>query len=355
MSFKGKKGNIPVSSVIEFCNTLGYVLFVIGVSLVISTLIIISANDALALVKSDNAVTVTLQDNISPAKMTSLLKETGVINHKLVFRIFLIFKDVTSFEKGTFELNSSMDYGQIVSILKRTKTGSVVRVTIPEGYTLKQIAQVMEDSQVCSADDFIRTANTYDFAHELLKDVPLEDNRLEGYLFPDTYDFYVNENTVSVINKMLNNFEKKYTQAMRDMTREKGKSTREIIIIASLIEKEARWESERAVISGVIYNRLKAKDKFPRLQIDATVMYVTGHKDKLTAEDLATDSPYNTYMYSGLPPTAICNPGLPSILAAIAPESNGYYYYVVNPETGGHLFAKTLSEHNANVQKMSNK
>lgn len=344
-----------VSAVTEFCNTVGYVLFVIGVSLIISTIVIISANDALALVKPDNAVVITLEDSTTPAEMATTLKDMGIIEHKFIFRLFLIFKDVSAFEKGTFELNSNMDYGQIISVLKRTKTGNVVRVTIPEGYTMQQIAQLMEDSQVCSADDFIRTANTYDFAHEVLQDVPIEDNRLEGYLFPDTYDFYVNENTVSVINKMLNNFEKRYTDAMRDLTEKKGKTIAEIVNIASLIEKEAQWESERAVISGVIYNRINAPDRFPRLQIDATLMYVTGHKDALTAEDLATDSPYNTYTHEGLPPTAICNPGLPSILAAISPEKHSYYYYVANPETGGHVFSKTLSEHNAAVAKMNNK
>lgn len=355
MAQKRKRQSSFVASVTEFCNTVGYVLFVIGLSLVISTFIIVSANDALALVKQDNEVTITLQDKMTPAEMTDLLKEVGVINHKAVFRLFLIFKDVSSFEKGTFELNSNMDYGQIVSTLKRTRTGSVVRVTIPEGYTIKQIAQLMEDSQVCSADDFVRTANTYAFAHEVLKEVPMEENRLEGYLFPDTYDFYVNENTVSVINKMLNNFERKYTEAMRELTAENGQTIAEIVLIASLVEKEAQWDSERTVIAGVIYNRLKAKDRFPKLQIDATLMYVTGHKDALTVEDLAIDSPYNTYTHNGLPPTAICNPGLPSILAAISPEKNSYYYYVANPETGGHVFSKTLSEHNANVAKMNKK
>ena len=109
------------------------------------------------------------------------------------------------------------------------------------------------------------------------------------------------------------------------------------------------------MIAGVIYNRLNAPDRFPKLQIDATLLYVTGHKENLTAEDLLIDSPYNTYLYDGLPPTAICNPGLNAMLAAISPEQNEYYYYVADPETGGHVFSKTVEEHNQAVAEMRKK
>ena len=199
------------------------------------------------------------------------------------------------------------------------------------------------------------TAQTADFDYEFIDNDSEELSRLEGYLFPDTYEFYENENTVSVINKMLNNFEKRYTTAMRNLTEKNGKTIAEIVVLASLIEKEAMWESERTMISGVIYNRLNSPDRFPKLQIDATLMYVTGHKEALTADDLLIDSPYNTYLYDGLPPTAICNPGLNAILAAISPEPNEYYYYVADPETGGHVFSKTLDEHNAAVAAMRTK
>ena len=339
----------------QFFNTLGYILLIVGISLLISTVVIVTANDALALVKPDKDVTITLTSKKTAEEMSELLAEKGVITYKQVFRLFLRIKKMDAFDKGTFELNSNMDYGQIVSTLKREKTGSVVRITIPEGYTIKQIAQLMEDSQVCSADAFIRTANTYDFSHTALKDVPMTENRLEGYLFPDTYDFYINENTVSVINKMLNNFEKRYTKAMRDLTEKNGKTIAEVIVVASLIEREAQLASERATIAGVIYNRLADKANFPKLQIDAALMYVTGHKEALTAEDLLIDSPYNTYVNEGLPPTAICNPGLPAILAAIEPETHEYYYYVADPETGAHVFSKTLAEHNAAVAKINKK
>ncbi len=355
MARKRKKSHAVLSAIAQFCRTLGYVLFIIGVSLLISTLVIITANDALALVKQDKDVTLTLTSDKTAEEMAELLQGKGIINYKQVFLLFLKVKKMDSFDKGTFDLNSNMDYGQIVSTLKREKKGSIVRVTIPEGYTIKQIAQLMEDQQVCSSEAFLITANTYDFSHTVLKDVPMTENRLEGYLFPDTYDFYVNENTVSVINKMLNNFEKRYTKAMRELTEKNGKTIAEIVVVASLIEREAQLASERATIAGVIYNRLADKANFPKLQIDAALMYVTGHKEALTAEDLLIDSPYNTYLNEGLPPTAICNPGLPSILAAIDPEAHEYYYYVADPETGAHVFSKTLAEHNAAVAKMNKK
>lgn len=335
--------------------SVGYILLIVGIALVLSTAAIVVANDVLALVKPDNSVTVKLDYDLSSDEMAEMLQDYGIIDYAFVFKLFANMKDINYFKSGTYDLNSRMDYGQIISELNREKIGDVVQVTIPEGYTIAQIAELMEENRVCSAAQFITTANTYEFSHEVLKDVPMTENRLEGYLFPDTYQFYVNEKTVSVINKMLNNFEKRYTDAMRAITEKNGQTIGEILVIASLIEKEAKWESERTIIAGVIYNRLNAPDRFPKLQIDATLLYVIGHKDTISAEDLLTDSPYNTYLYEGLPPTAICNPGLNAILAAISPEENGYYYYVADPETGGHVFSRTLAEHNQAVANMKNK
>ena len=348
-------GATVVNATAGLLKSVGYILLVVGIALGLSTAAIVVANDVLALVKPDNDVTIKFEYDLSSDEVADLLKEYGVIDYAFVFKMFTGMKEINYFKSGTYDLNSNMDYGQIISELRREKIGDVVKVTIPEGYTVAQIAELMEENRVCSAAEFIRTANTYEFAHQVLKDVPFRENRLEGYLFPDTYQFYVNEKTVSVINKMLNNFEKRYTDAMRAITEKNGQTIDEILVIASLIEKEAKWASERTMIAGVIYNRLNAPDRFPKLQIDATLLYVIGHKDTITAEDLLTDSPYNTYLYEGLPPTAICNPGLNAILAAISPEKNNYYYYVADPVTGGHVFSKTLAEHNQAVADMNKK
>ena len=223
----------------------------------------------------------------------------------------------------------------------------------PEGYTIQQIAELLEESRVCGADDLIETANTYPFKHEFLQDVPMEENRLEGFLFPDTYQFYVNDSTVRVLNTMLNNFNNKYTDEMRELTANSGLTMREILAVASMVEREAKLPEERATIAGVIYNRLNNPSEFPHLDIDATVQYALGeHKEQLTQEDLQIDSPYNTYVVEGLPAGPICNPGLPSILAALQPEDHNYYFYVANPEDGSHLFARTYAQHQENVAAM---
>lgn len=330
-------------------STIAYICFILGVSFILSTIAILVANDMFGLVQDTDIVTITLEKDDSLGKVASMLKKEGIIDHKWAFKLYARLKHTSGFSTGEFDLSSDMDYGQIISALKRSNTSTeTVTITIPEGYTIKQIAELLEKGRVCGSNDFIEAANSYDFAHEFLSDVPMVENRLEGYLFPDTYQFYINERPVSAINKMLNNFNRKYTEEMRKLTEEKGLTIAQVVNIASLIEKEAQLPEEQARISGVIWNRLNNSSAYPYLDIDAAILYVTGHKEELTAEDLQIDSPYNLRKSTGLPPTAICNPGVPAMLAAISPESHGYYYYVANGE-GGHIFSKTIEEHNAAV------
>ena len=335
-----------------FLNTVSYILLILGVSLILSTFAILVSNDVLALVKEDNPVILTLTEDTASGQVASRLKQEGVIQYPWVFRLLTSLKKVDSFDAGTYELNSDMDYGQLISALRGSgEQRTVVRVTIPEGYTLQDICDLLVEKKVLTAEKFWETANTYPFSHAMLADVPMVDNRLEGYLFPDTYDFYVGDNAVNVINKMLNNFVKKYTKAMRNLTEANGLTIAEVVKVASLVEKEAKMADERTTIAGVIYNRLNSSS-FPYLQIDATIMYATGHKDALTADDLKIDSPYNTYTHEGLPPTAICNPGVSCLMAAIQPEKTKYYYYVAKAD-GSHIFSRTLAEHNKAVAKVA--
>ncbi len=336
-----------------FGSALSYILLVLGVSFILSAAAILIANDMFALVKEEKTVTIEFDEDLKPGDMGALLKENGLIRYKSMFALFAKLKHIDSFSKGTFQLDATMDYGQMIGVLQRSSTyQETVMVTIPEGYTIAQIAELMEKARVCGSDDFIETANTYDFSHEMLADVPMVENRLEGYLFPDTYEFYVNDKPVNVINKMLNNFVNKYTDEMIKITEENGMTIAEVVNIASLIERECKVADEQTRISGVIHNRLNHSDAFPYLDIDATLLYVIGHKEELTEEDLQTDTPYNTRLYKGLPPTAICNPGIGALLAAMQPEEHDYYYYVANPETGAHVFSRTLEEHNAAVEEM---
>ncbi len=333
-------------------NTISYVLLIVGISLILSTFGILVANDVLALVKDGGEVQVELKEESTPEAVGLLLQEKDAIAYPWAFELFSQLKHVDTFEPGSFKLDRSMDYNQMISALKDHEVeAAVVRVTIPEGYNLKDICALLVEKNVVREDAFWQVANNYDFAHYMLKDVPMVENRLEGYLFPDTYDFYANNDKVNdeahavdVINKMLNNFVNKYTKAMRNLTEAKGMTIADVVKVASLVEKEAKLSSERTTIAGVIYNRLNSSN-FPFLQIDASILYAVGHKDKLTAEDLQIDSPYNLHTNSGLPPTAICNPGVACMMAAIQPENHKYYYYVAKPD-GSHLFNRNLDGHN---------
>lgn len=346
-----KKSRGP-KTIKKVVNTFSYILLILGIALLISGFAIVVANDVFALVKEEQTVMLTLDAEKTPAEMGQLLEENQIIKYPWVFSLFSKMKQIESFDTGKFEVSATMDYGQIISALTRVATyRETVTVTIPEGYTIQQIAQLMEDTRVCGKNDFVETANTYDYSHDFLKDVPMVENRLEGYLFPDTYEFYISDKPVNVINKMLNNFDKKYSKEMLQLTEEAGFTVADIVNIASMIEKEAQKANERTVISGVIHNRLNNSDAFPYLNIDATVMYAIGHKEKLTSADMETDTPYNTYKYSGLPPTAICNPGIASIVAAISPEEHGYYYYVAEKD-GSHIFSRTYDEHQAAIRSV---
>lgn len=332
-------------------NTVSYILLIVGLSLIISTFAILVANDVLALIKDGGEVTVELSDDSTPQEVGLLLQQQEIIEYPWAFELFSMLKKVEVFEAGTFTLDTSMDYNQMISALRDDSTPvAVVRVTIPEGYSLKDICALLVEKDVVQENAFWEVANNYEFSHYFLEDVPMVENRLEGYLFPDTYEFYANNENVNseshavdVINKMLNNFAKKYTKAMRNLTEANGMTIADVVKVASLIEKEAQREDERMTIGGVIYNRLNSGN-FPFLQIDASILYVTGHKEALTAEDLLIDSPYNLYTNSGLPPTAICNPGVACMMAAIQPENHKYYYYVAKPD-GSHIFSRTNEEH----------
>ena len=213
-------------------NKFTYVLFVLGVSMLLSAFMILTANDVFALIKTENKVVVEVKDDVTVKEMADILGENGVIEYPWAFNLYSTVKKYKSFESGKFELDSDMDYGQIINTLKRVSSYTeTVTVTIPEGYTLKQIAQLMEDSMVCSAKDFLETAATYPYKHDYLQEIPMEELRLEGFLFPDTYEFYKNDKPVNVINKMLNNFDVKYSDDIIEYAEATGRgSTRKCML-----------------------------------------------------------------------------------------------------------------------------
>ncbi|MDR3149002.1 MAG: endolytic transglycosylase MltG [Oscillospiraceae bacterium] len=276
------------------------------------------------------------------------LKEQGIIEYEWLFKVFAKVASAESkIEPGVYQLDSTLDYRAVVSSMKHNSGARPVvnDVLIPEGYTCKQIFALLEQKKVCSVKELNEAAANYQFKYSFLDGLPYGDaNRLEGFLFPDTYSFYQGSSGDEAIKKFLNNFDKKFTQEMRDTVAAQGKSIKEVLTVAALIEREAANDKERPTIASVIFNRLNNWSN-PLLQIDASIQHaLPEHKPVINAEDLQLDSPYNTYKYAGLPPGPIANPGVPSIKAALAPASTNYYFYALGKDESHHFF-KTEEEH----------
>lgn len=353
-----------------------YVLFVIGLSAILATVGWIWANDLLALNKEYTSVIITVPEEsiiqteekgedgelhtVARADLDRIvdqLKEEGLIEYKFLFKLYARFsKADLKIVAGTYELNTEMDYRALVTNMSRaSSTRQTLDVTIPEGYTLDQIFQLLERQGVSTAAKLEEMAANWDYAFDWLQDLPLGDyHRLEGYLFPDTYTFYLGEDPKYVINKMLANFDSKMEQYFDTFTEESAYSLHDIVTIASMIEKETDGEDYRTIAS-VLYNRLNntAAETAGFLQIDATLVYINGGKVP-TEADKKIDSPYNTYLYQGLPAGPISNPGMASLYAAMNPDSTNYYYYVLNPATNRHEFSRTYAEHQAKMANFAN-
>lgn len=323
-----------------------YAIFVIGVSALLACIGWVAANDVLALNKPEKTATITITNDDSFGDVAEKLKDEGLIEYKFLFNLFATFtRSKDDVVAGTFTLNTDMDYRALLSGMSaNSATRATVTVTIPEGYTVDQIFTLLEEKGVASVEDLQDMAANQDYAFSFLQDLELGDyHRLEGYLYPDTYEFTTPQNPLYVINKMLVRFDEQFTDAMRQEVADSGRTIHEIITIASMIEKETDG-NDRADIASVIYNRLNNPSGGTQgyLQIDATLAYINGGKVP-TEADKSIDSPYNTYLYKGLPAGPISNPGLESIKAAMNPNSTSYYYYALGDD-GVHHFFKTLRE-----------
>ncbi len=329
-----------------------YFAFVLCVSALLASVGWLAANDVLSLNKPELSAEITVRDGESIGEIAEDLAQAGIIKYKGLFRLFAKISRVEEENKidpGTYTLSSSLDYRAIITGMQQgidwaSLEKETARVLIPEGRTMEQTFEILEEAGVCSAELLAECAKDHDFEYRFLSaDTLGDEKRLEGYLFPDTYDFYLDSAPETVIAKMLDDFDSRVTEEMYQQAERLGYSMHEIVTVASLIEKEAGADSERATIASVIYNRLNS-NYYPYLEIDATVLYAIGEsKTDITYEDLNVDSPYNTYNHEGLPPGAIANPGLASIRAALSPEETGYYFYALG-KNGTHEFFSTYSQ-----------
>lgn len=335
-----------------------YIAFVIGVSTVLSILAINWANDVFALVKEENIIQVEIPANATVSEVSKILGENDLIEYPFVFRMYVGYKyrkaDLT-FREGTYELNSTLNYDQMISTIRYKKTREIVTITIPEGYTVNEIIDLFVSKGIGTKEGYVEAINNFPYEYkfmEVLKTLPLSDQRiyrLEGYLFPDTYDFYTDSSEVAILDKMLSTFDQRFDDAYYGRCTELGLNLDQVITLASIVQGEGKLAADFYPIAGVFYNRLRNASQYPKFESDATIQYcIQEHKEDLTQQDLNIDSPYNTYLYPGLTPGAICNPGWEAIQAALYPESHDYYFFHADTD-GSTLFAKTYQQHQSNI------
>jgi len=299
-----------------------------------------------------------IEKNETASEIAERLEKEGIIRKKIFFEIYVLLKKrEKQLKSGLYKLSPSMSIPKIVE--KLVKGNSIKKtITIPEGWTLRDIGNYLEKKKVCKAQDFWKitgeSGKIYpnDSLPDLSSQFPFLKQKpknisLEGFLFPDTYEVVKGESCKEIIIKMLKNFQKKVLPLEKEIQKQK-KSLFEVLIMASLLEKEVKTKKDKEIVSGILWKRLKSK--IP-LQVDATITYITNKKTlKISKKDLQIASPYNTYLKKGLPIGPISNPGLDSILAALYPKESEFWYYLSTPE-GKTIFSKTLKEHNIAKRK----
>lgn len=290
-------------------------------------------------------VEVTIPLGSSAPKIAAILEREGVIASTQTFRLYLRLHGGAGFKAGTYTLHRHQAFEGIVARLRKGPDVVYDRLTIPEGFTLSQIAERVGKLEGRSADAFLAAAGSGEIKSEI---APNQTN-LEGLLFPDTYLFKRQDDERTILRRMIERFDEVATEVgIPDAKTSVGVSPYDAVIVASLVEREARVPEDRGAIARVVYNRLAKK---MLLQVDATVLYALGaHKTRVLNSDLKIASPYNTYLHPGLTPTPIASPGRAALQAALAPPPSDYLFYVVVEANGRHAFASTAAGHAANIR-----
>lgn len=301
--------------------------------------------------RADNPATVVIEPGSSFNTISSKLKEAGVISNEFFFGVAARMEGVAgNLKAGTFELNSNMTHKEIFAALSKGEAFKSVRVTIPEGLRIEQVAAILEEKLGIPAAEYDTLARTGapQFAEDFVFLRGAYQDSLEGYLFPDTYDFKEGASANEVIRKQLGTFSRVWSEAAQPNAKAQasGLSDQQILTAASVIEKETKIAEERELVSAVIYNRINRNMK---LQMCSTVQYLlpdgdSKNKLRLTNADLAIESPYNTYIHAGLPAGPIASPGAAAIKAAFNPSEKDYLFFVLTGKDGSQTFATTEAE-----------
>jgi peptidoglycan lytic transglycosylase G len=303
-------------------------------------------------------VTFTIRPGQTAAEIGDELQRQGLIRSALAFRFEVESRALSNkLGAGDYELSPSLSTAEIVAVLGRGAIAHGKGLTVVEGWRVDQIARKASDLQLGQPDEILRLVQQ-PRENGLSPPDPLAAS-LEGYLFPETYEFDPKASSREIVETMLRQFDRRVDDALRNQAAARGLSLAQAVTLASIVEREAAKPAERPLVASVYLNRLAAN---MRLQADPTVQYAVANRDlaaaqaygfwkrDLSPQDLKTDSPFNTYQNGGLPPAPICNPGLDALRAALNPADSRYLYFVARGD-GSHAFAESLQEHLANVQK----
>lgn len=306
--------------------------------------------------KNSNDITFNIPEGATSDEVIKLLQDNDIIKQPKLFSVVMKMKNL-DFYPGDITLKPSMSYSQIIDELAvNRETRETVSVTFPEGITLRDAAQLLEDNKVCLKKDFLFQFNkSQDFEFEkLIEDTDQMFYKREGYFFPDTYEFYLDDDAYNVSRIIKEHFAEKFTASMQSKMRQSGMTLNELITLASMVQREAGTVKDMPIVASVFLNRLDDPATFPSLESDATGNYIKNvikkEADTNVSIKFFTEG-YDTYNCKGLPAGAICNPGLDAINAVLNPEETEYYYFCNNLDTGKAYYAKTLEEHEKNLVK----
>ncbi len=298
---------------------------------------------------SKELITIELMEGSGSSVIANQLKDGKLIRHPLVFKLYARFRGDLVYQKGIHFVSDSMSYSDLLEVMASAPDVSEAakKVVIPEGFELWQIVDLLVENGLGDREVFYREIETGSFDFPFVAEIPRTENRLEGYLYPDTYLFSPEEGEHEIISRMLETFNEKVVPVYHGYGTDK--TLDEILIFASVIEREAANDQERPLVASVFENRMELGMK---LESCATVQYILKErKTILSIEDIAIDSPYNTYLYGGLPKGPIASPGLASVEAALHPADTDYLYFLATSDGSGNLFSKTFEEHNQKIAK----
>lgn len=336
-----------------------WLCMVLLTSFTIASYLIGGSNDFFAVGRNEGTTLIAIPETgLDPDKLAEILADSGAINKPEFFSLYCKVKkeDMDHFPAGEFTLETDKDYEDILDTLKQGNRtlGEEVSVTIPEGYNVLEIAQLMEEKEVCTAQEFLDGVNGLDFSnYTVIANMGGGEGRyfkLEGYLFPDTYNFYKGEDLGSVIGKLINNFQNRISDQIYLLAEQRGMSMDQVVILASIIQAEAANTSDMFDVSSVLHNRLDfgAEYDIYRLECDSTMTYPYRNPAAIPESGALANAGYSTYDLEGLPPSPICNPGAEAILSAVRPNDTQYLYFC-HADDGTAYYAESSWQHEENL------